>query len=199
MQQSMAAFAGDLGVTSTMFAHDDCTPTQGCDAHPNGGVPEVSDKIAGFIEFYASSLAVPARRDINDAQVRAGAALFNEAQCAACHTPRHVTGEVADRPDLSNQEIWPYTDLLLHDMGPGLADHRDEFLASGTEWRTPPLWGIGLALRVNPRAGFLHDGRARTLEEAILWHDGEARGAADTYRALARDDRDALIRFLESL
>ena len=131
--------------------------------------------------------------------VRHGAELFNETGCAACHTPRHQTGEVADRPDLSNQTIWPYTDLLLHDMGPALADGRDEFLANGNEWRTQPLWGIGLAQVVNPQAGFLHDGRAQTLEEAILWHGGEAQASADRYRQMPAGDRQALIDFLNSL
>jgi len=142
---------------------------------------------------------VPARRDPGSASVRKGARLFNEIRCASCHTPKHQTGEVADRPDLSNQTIWPYTDLLLHDMGPALADGRDEFLASGNEWRTPPLWGIGLAQVVNPQAGFLHDGRARTLEEAILWHGGEARPAADRFRQMPAPDRTALLDFLNSL
>ena len=123
----------------------------------------------------------------------------HKAGCATCHTPRHTTGEVADRADLSNQTIWPYTDLLLHDMGERLADDRPVFEASGSEWRTPPLWGIGLAQTVNPQAGFLHDGRARTLEEAVLWHGGEARAAADAYRTMDAADRASVIRFLESL
>lgn len=199
MQQSMGAFAGDMGLTSTLSPVTDCTPSQGCEVAPHGGEPEVSDEVAGFIDFYASSLAVPARRDMDDPQVVAGAKLFNENQCAACHTPRHVTGQAPDRQDLSNQTIWPYTDLLLHDMGSGLADGRDEFLADGNEWRTPPLWGIGLAQQINPRAGFLHDGRAETLEQAILWHGGEAQASADRYRAMSAHERSALIRFLESL
>lgn len=199
MQQSMGAFAGDMGLTSTLVQTTDCTPTQGCEVAPHGGAPEVSDEIAGFINFYASSLAVPARRDMDDPQVLAGAKLFNQTHCAGCHTPRQVTGEAPGRPDLSNQTIWPYTDMLLHDMGPGLADGRDEFLADGNEWRTPPLWGIGLAQQINPRAGFLHDGRAETLEQAILWHGGEAREATDRYREMPAEERTALIRFLESL
>ncbi|WP_373187500.1 di-heme oxidoredictase family protein [Halopseudomonas sp.] len=199
MQQSMGAFAGDMGLTSTLVPVTDCTPSQGCEVAPHGGEPEVSDEIAGFIDFYASSLAVPTRRDMDDPEVIAGAQLFNQSDCAACHTPRHVTGEASSRPDLSTQTIWPYTDMLLHDMGPGLADRRDEFLADGNEWRTPPLWGIGLAQQINPRAGFLHDGRAETLEQAILWHGGEAQESADRYRAMSAEERSALIRFLESL
>lgn len=199
LQQSMGAFSGDMGLTSTLVAGTDCSPEQQCEGFPDGGTPEVSDKIARFIDFYASSLAVPMRRNMENPQVQQGAQLFNAIGCAGCHTPRHVTGTVADRPDLSQQTIWPYTDLLLHDMGPGLADNRREFEADGTEWRTPPLWGLGLAQMVNPRAGFLHDGRARTPEEAILWHGGEAQDSAEQYRALAQDDRDALLQFLESL
>ena len=198
-QQSMGAFAGDMGLTSTINPATDCSPKQQCDRFVSGGKFEVGDNIADFITFYASSLAVPARRDMAARGVQQGAQLFNDIGCAACHTPRHQTGIVISRPDLSQQTIWPYTDLLLHDMGPGLADGRGEFLADGNEWRTPPLWGLGLAQTVLPRAGFLHDGRARTPEEAILWHDGEARGAADRYRALPAEQRDALIRFLNSL
>lgn len=198
-QQSMGAFAGDMGLTSTLKPTTDCTPEQQCERFASGGEPEVSDKVASFVTFYAKSLAVPARRNLDAPSVRRGAELFNESGCAACHRPTYQTGEVAERPDLSHQTIWPYTDLLLHDMGPGLADGRPEFLADGNEWRTPPLWGIGLAQVVNPLAGYLHDGRARTLEEAILWHGGEAQAAADRYSRLPAEDRQALIDFLQSL
>lgn len=156
-QQSMGAFAGDMGLTSSIKPTTDCTPPeQQCERFTHGGEPEVSDKVADFVTFYAKSLAVPARRDLGAESVQKGARLFNETGCAGCHTPpKYQTGEVADRPDLSNQTIWPYTDLLLHDMGPALADGRDEFLADGNEWRTPPLWGgIGLAQVVNPQSGF---------------------------------------------
>lgn len=136
-QQSMGAFAGDMGLTSTLKPATDCTPEQNCGRFANGGSPEVSDKVSNFVTFYAKSLAVPARRDLDNVSVQQGAELFNETGCAGCHTPRHTTGIAPDRPDLSNQTIWPYTDLLLHDMGPALADGRDEFLANGNEWRTP--------------------------------------------------------------
>lgn len=198
-QQSLGAFAGDMGLTSRLFAATDCTPDQHCERFAPGGDPEVSDKVANFITFYASSLAVPQRRNLDDPEVQAGAQHFNALGCASCHTPRQQTGMLEDRPELSEQIIWPYSDLLLHDMGPGLADGRPEFLASGREWRTAPLWGIGLAQQVDPRAGFLHDGRARTLEEAILWHGGEAETATTGYRALSPEARQAVIRFLESL
>lgn len=199
MQQSMGAFAGDMGITSALAPLTDCTQSQQCERFAHGGEFEVSDEVANFVTFYASALAVPARRHMADAKVQAGAELFNASGCAACHTPRHVTTMVSDRPDLSQQEIWPYTDLLLHDMGSGLADGRGEFLADGNEWRTPPLWGLGLAKTVNPLAGYLHDGRAETVEQAILWHDGEARTAQQAYRALSANDRDALLAFLDSL
>ncbi|WP_185268806.1 di-heme oxidoreductase family protein [Halopseudomonas xiamenensis] len=199
MQQSMAAFAGDMGLTSSLAPHTDCTPEQQCERFVDGGDPEVSDKIAAFVNFYAMSLAVPERRDMDSPAVQQGAQLFNDIGCAACHTPRHVTGELDGRPDLSNQVIWPYTDLLLHDMGDGLADGRAEFLADGNEWRTPPLWGLGLTQQINPRAGFLHDGRARTPEEAILWHGGEAQASNDRYRGLPAALRQSLIAFLNSL
>ncbi|MFG6178437.1 di-heme oxidoredictase family protein [Halomonas sp. THAF12] len=198
-QQNLHAFAGDMGLTSTLVPHTDCMPEQGCKDTPDGGTPEVSDEIADFVTFYASSLAVPQRRRLDDPAVRAGAETFNALGCAGCHTPRQQTAEDAARPALAGQTLWPYTDLLLHDMGEALADGRPEFEASGREWRTPPLWGIGLAQAVNPRAGFLHDGRARSLEEAILWHGGEAEPATDGYKALPSTQREHLIRFLESL
>ncbi|POB01158.1 di-heme oxidoreductase family protein [Halopseudomonas oceani] len=198
MQQSMDAFAGDMGLTSTVTPATDCTPQQQCDRFPNGGDIEVTDNVANFINFYATSLAVPTRREQDNPQVQRGASVFNDIGCAACHTPRYTTGQV-ERPELSGQVIWPYSDFLLHDMGPGLADGRPEFLADGNEWRTPPLWGLGLTKVVNPQAGFLHDGRAETVEHAILWHDGEARPAADQYRMLPQAERDALLRFLNSL
>src|SRR5690554_658261 len=198
-QQSMGAFAGDMGLTSSLKPATDCTPEQQCDRYATGGTPEITDKIADFVTFYAKSLAVPVRRNMEKSSVQRGAKLFNETGCAACHTPTFKTGESPDRPDLSHQIIWPYTDLLLHDMGPALADGRSEFLASGSEWRTAPLWGTGLVQVVNPQAGFLHDGRARTLEEAILWHGGEAAPAVALYTGFSAEDRQALIDFLTSL
>ncbi|PON15044.1 hypothetical protein C2W62_25885 [Candidatus Entotheonella serta] len=141
----------------------------------------------------------PARRDVDDPLVQRGEALFTAAQCAACHIPMVQTGVLPGLPGPSNQTIYPYTDLLLHDMGEGLADGRPDFLASGREWRTPPLWGIGLTERVNGHTFFLHDGRARNLLEAIMWHGGEAVGAREQVRRMSQADRDALIAFLESL
>jgi CxxC motif-containing protein (DUF1111 family) len=127
------------------------------------------------VEFYTRNLAVPARRDVGAPQVLAGKKLFYQAGCSACHTPTFTTSASAAEPELANQVIHPYSDLLLHDMGPGLADNRTEFAASGRDWRTPPLWGIGLTQAVSGHTQFLHDGRARNLLEAVLWHGGEAR------------------------
>jgi CxxC motif-containing protein (DUF1111 family) len=124
---------------------------------------------------------------------------FDEIGCAACHTPTLVTGSHPTIPALSEQTIHPYTDLLLHDMGAGLADGRPDFEASGTEWRTPPLWGIGLVPTVNRHAYYLHDGRARGLTEAILWHGGEGQASRDRFAALSAEARAELLRFLESL
>ena len=152
-----------------------------------------------LVTFYSRNLAVPARRDLGDPQVLRGKRVFYEAGCAGCHQPKFVTERLADRPEQSFQLIWPYTDLLLHDMGEGLADHRPEGAASGREWRTAPLWGIGLTETVTGQASFLHDGRARTLLEAVLWHGGEAQAARDRVVALPKAEREALIRFLESL
>lgn len=199
-QQNAAAFAGDMGLTTALIAHGDCSPTQvDCLLATSGGTPEVSDKIRGQVLFYSRHLAVPASRNTALPDVQKGRAIFERVGCAACHVPSHVTSREAAEPTLAGQTIHPYTDLLLHDMGPGLADGRPEFEASGSEWRTPPLWGIGLAQEVNPRAGFLHDGRARTLLEAILWHGGEAQTANDAVRQLADGERKALLSFLESL
>jgi CxxC motif-containing protein (DUF1111 family) len=199
-QQSLAAFNGDLGLTSSLADHDDCTAIQSaCLDAVNGGEPEVTDDQMAAITFYGRVLAVPTMRDHTTDAVIDGSQAFADLGCAACHTPTLVTGEGAG-PTLSAQTIHPYTDLLLHDMGDGLADHRPEFDATGTEWRTPPLWGIGLIDDVSGGERFLmHDGRARTIEEAILWHGGEAAAAAEAFRTASADVRAELIAFLEAL
>ncbi len=199
-QQNAGAFNGDLGVTSTLFPTENCPEAQAlCRAAPNGGTPELVDERLTQVTIYTQTLAVPARRDADDPTVRRGADRFAESGCAACHTPTHRTGATAVLPELAGQTFFPFTDLLLHDMGDGLADGRPDFLASGREWRTPPLWGVGLVRVVNRHTFFLHDGRARSLEEAILWHGGEASSARERFTRLGRDDRNALLRFLESL
>ncbi|MCA9718104.1 MAG: c-type cytochrome [Myxococcales bacterium] len=199
-QQSAGAFLGDMGITSSLFQGEDCPSVQvECAAAPSGGAPEVEDQTLDDVVLYASTLAVPARRDWDDPEVLRGKALFGDAGCDACHTPRWETGALPELPEAEHQTIRPYTDMLLHDMGPALADGRPDYLADGAEWRTPPLWGVGLVETVNGHTNFLHDGRARSLMEAILWHGGEGEAAREAVRAMPAADRDALIRFLESL
>ena len=198
-QQVAAAFIGDIGITSPLFPEDNCTPTQvECAGAINGGSPEITQKLFDQVVFYNRTLAVPARRNLDEPGVVAGASLFEEAGCVSCHQPRHETGE-SDIEALANQVIYPFTDLLLHDMGPDLADDRPDGEASGSEWRTPPLWGIGLTETVNGNLNFLHDGRARSLEEAILWHGGEAEESKKAFIGLSSGQRTELIEFLESL
>jgi CxxC motif-containing protein (DUF1111 family) len=202
-QQDAGAFLGDIGITSSLHTAENCPPPQAaCAAAPNGsedGAPELDDELLEHVTTYTRLLAVPARREVDDPEVLAGRELFRELGCDGCHVPRIETGELAGFPELSDQVIWPYTDLLVHDMGSGLADGRPDFEADGSEWRTPPLWGIGLFEVVNDHALYLHDGRARGLAEAILWHGGEAQAARDGFAALTADERDALLRFLGSL
>jgi CxxC motif-containing protein (DUF1111 family) len=203
-QQNIHAFTGDMGLTTRQRAFDDCTPAQtDCLVAPNGngpdGEPEVSDNILRLVEFYTRNLGVPARRNVDDPQVLAGKSLFFQAGCQQCHTPKFTTRADAAEPELANQVIRPYSDLLLHDMGEGLADNRTEFQANGREWRTPPLWGIGLTGTVSGHTQFLHDGRARNLLEAILWHGGEAQAAQRRVLAYDADQRAALLAFLNSL
>ncbi|WP_462384220.1 di-heme oxidoreductase family protein [Pseudomonas sp. Marseille-QA0892] len=199
-QQNAHAFSNDMGLTTTLLPHDECTERQvECRQAPNGGEPEVADNILASVLFYTRNVAVPQRRDVANPKVLAGKTLFHQAGCAGCHTPSFRTGLDAAQPELANQLIWPYTDLLLHDMGEGLADGRSEFQATGREWRTPPLWGIGLTEIIGGRSEFLHDGRARTLLEAILWHGGEATWARDRVLTFDAEQRAALLAFLQSL
>lgn len=198
-QQTAGAFIGDIGITTSLFGTRECGPTQAaCIAAADGGSPELEDRLLDFVVFYSRTLAVPARRGASDPTVLRGKVLFHESGCAGCHVPSFVTGD-SDVPALAHQHIWPYTDLLLHDMGEGLADGRPDFEATGSEWRTPPLWGLGLLPVVNRHTYLLHDGRARGFAEAILWHGGEAEVARETFQSLPRADRDAVIAFLESL
>ena len=206
-QQSADAFAGDLGISTPEVPKSwgDCTKAQAdCLAMPVGvqerlGPVEAPDPVMDLVTFYSQNLAVPARRGIDKPNVLAGKQLFYESGCISCHTPKFVTRRDAPNKAQSFQLIWPYSDFLLHDMGDGLADGQPVGQATGTEWRTPPLWGIGLTKRVNNHTFFLHDGRARNLTEAILWHGGEAQGARDAFAAMSAADRQNLIDFLESL
>jgi CxxC motif-containing protein (DUF1111 family) len=164
----------------------------------NGGKPELSDEFVEKLTLYTQSLAVPAQRDVLNAQVARGAEVFRSSGCASCHMPSLQTGD-AQLPELVDQTFHPYTDLLLHDMGEGLSDSRPEFAASGNEWRTPPLWGLGLVPTVNGHDNLLHDGRARGFEEAILWHGGEAEKAKEVFRQSTKAERVVLVAFLKSL
>lgn len=206
-QQNNNAFNGDIGI-STPYRPDaagDCSTRQvRCRQQPNGnsasqGGVEASQIMTDLLLFYSRNLAVPARRGVNQPAVLAGKQVFYASGCSQCHWPKFVTAARADLPEQANQLIWPYSDLLLHDMGPGLADNRPEFAASGQEWRTPPLWGIGLTATVNGHTNFLHDGRARNLLEAILWHGGEAEPAKQRVITMPKQQRHNLLQFLESL
>ena len=198
-QQTAGAFLGDIGITSALFPQENCPEAQReCLETLNGGNPEIPDDRLAQVVFYTQTLAVPAMRNIDDPQVVRGAKLFAKAGCNVCHTPSHTTGEHPIGA-VSHQTIYPYTDLLLHDMGDGLADGATDFDASGREWRTPPLWGIGLVKTVNGHTMFLHDGRARNLLEAIMWHGGEAEKSKEKFEGFTKEERDALIKFLESL
>ncbi len=206
-QQSAGAFGGDMGISTPLYPapYGDCTPVQAdCRAAPHGGA-DATDTVEATAEmfdqlvFYSRNLGVPARRNIDDPEVLKGKQLFYESGCIACHTPKFVTGRDSLGPEQAFQLIWPYTDLLLHDMGEGLADGRPEGVANGREWRTPPLWGIGHTKAVSDHTFFLHDGRARNLLEAILWHGGEGEAAKQQVVEMQATDRDALIAFLNSL
>lgn len=206
-QQSADAFAGDIGISTPDVPrhHGDCTNAEAaCLAMPTGvqarlGDVEAPPPVLDLVAFYSRNLAVPARRGAGDEKVLAGKKLFYDSGCVSCHHPKFVTRRDAADKAQAFQLIWPYSDFLLHDMGEGLADGQEVGVATGSEWRTPPLWGIGLTEKVNQHSFFLHDGRARNLTEAILWHGGEAQAARDRFADMAADDRAALIRFLESL
>lgn len=206
-QQNQNAFQFDIGLSTPLYpnAYSDCTEAQSlCRGAPDGNDPEFDnleahDQITDLVLYYARNIAPPMRQNASDPDVMAGREIFNSIGCASCHTPSYQLPERADMPEQSGQVIWPYSDLLLHDMGDGLADHRPEAEASGTEWRTPPLWGLGRAQEIDPRAGYLHDGRARSILEAVLWHGGEAKPARDAVTFLPSSDRSKLLAFLKSL
>lgn len=255
LQQVVNAYQGDMGLTTSFRLEENCTSEQLACIHSaqqeirEGDTPDVSDLVLAQVEFYNRTLGVPARRGFDpqnqiwEPEVVAGRQQFMTAGCANCHTPRQVTGTAQGSvlgelsltdltPDaapiamLSNQQIYPYTDLLLHDMGgscsitreteaglscqtgeecmlvqrcSGLADGLNQSNASGSEWRTPPLWGLGLVQTVNTSATFLHDGRARSIAEAILWHGGEAQASQAAFVAMSATERQQLLRFLRSL
>lgn len=200
-QQIAKAFAEDIGITSALFPRESCMPAQAaCLRATSGasGAELTAAQLAATLD-YIRGLAVPARRNLDDPRVFRGEALFARIGCALCHRETLRIGEFPLAPTLSGASIHPYTDLLLHDMGEELADGREDYEAGPRDWRTPPLWGLGLAGRYGDGADYLHDGRARTVTEAILWHGGEAQSAADAFRTLSRTERDELLAFLDSL
>lgn len=197
MTQSAGAYNNDIGITSPLF------PVESSFGQTNGDSlnddPEISQQVLDDVALYCRTLAVPAARNLDAPQVARGFQLFEDAKCTACHTPKYVTGSFPGIPAISNQTIYPYTDMLLHDMGEELADGRPDFLADENEWRTRPLWGIGLTGIVNGHTDFLHDGRAKSVEEAILWHGGEAEDSKKFYTELNAKDREALLAFVNSI
>lgn len=215
--QSLAALRGDMGVTNPLFPQESIENTLMHDSYlsrtgfvdtgtNDDGKPEAGQIFSDEVVFYAETLAVPARRNIDSEAVLAGALLFDEIACVSCHHPSFVTasgeiliGGIPAPESLKGQKIYPFTDMLLHDMGEGLADNRRDFTATGREWKTRSLWGIGLTKTVNPAAGFLHDGRAETIEEAILWHGGEAEESKKDFMELSNKERENLLSFVKSL
>lgn len=202
------AFANDVGISNPLFPAQPCTDAQTiCLQQVTGNDEQGKDQqgtelphtLLQLVINFNRNLAVPERRNADHPEVIAGRSLFYQSGCAACHQPSFVTGESSEFPHLSQQVIWPYSDLLLHDMGEELADQRPDYAAGGREWRTPPLWGLGLSQQINGSTTLLHDGRARSVEEAILWHGGEALRARQTFVNLPAEERKALLRFVQSL
>jgi CxxC motif-containing protein (DUF1111 family) len=182
--QAAAAAFNDMGLANEVFLNTD-------------GTTDMPDDQFDPLAFMIATIAVPEAEE-RDADADHGRDLFDSFGCSSCHTPTQVTGD-SPIAEVAHQTIHPYTDLLLHDMGSGLADNRPDFLASGSEWRTPPLWGIGLTQTITPGTSFLHDGRARSFEEAIMWHGGEAQAAHDAFQNASQSDREALTAFLSTL
>lgn len=197
IQQSAGAYNEDMGVTNFIFPVENSFGQSQYDGISDE--TELSDSLLHAVGFYMQTLGVPARRNVNDPEVMEGKRLFNAIGCGSCHIASYRTATDMKFPSRSNQKIFPYTDLLLHDMGPDLADLRPEFLANGFEWRTQALWGIGLTKKINGHEFFLHDGRARNMSEAILWHGGEAETSKEKFRNLSQAERSAVLKFLESL
>ncbi|WP_448208345.1 di-heme oxidoreductase family protein [Azospirillum sp. sgz302134] len=202
-QQIAGAFVGDLGITTSLYPAPNCPEAQAACAAAvvaqEGPQPELSDALFETIHLYTLALQPPERRNADDPAVRRGEALFTDAGCARCHVPALATAEHPILPGLGGRTIHPYTDLLLHDLGEGLADGRPDYQATGRQWRTAPLWGLGLVPLIADAPSYLHDGRARTPLEAVLWHGGEAASSAAAVRALSTTDREALLAFLASL
>ncbi len=197
LEQSAGAYNGDMGITNYLFPIETgFGQSNGEDGF--GDDPEISAEVLDKVTFYCQTLAVPAPRDISNKNVRRGAKIFEQIECTKCHIPKMQTGS-SSITALANQTIFPYSDMLLHDMGANLGDNRPDFLASGNEWKTRALWGIGLTQVVNGHTHFLHDGRAKNITEAILWHGGEAQNSKNKFKQLSVKDRNDLLAFLNSL
>lgn len=198
-------FSSDLGVTNDRFPLEVCEGQSQNIGYSHYGI-QISTKDMEDVDLYMYALGVPARRNVNNPVVKKGEEKFQEAKCHLCHTPTLHTRQDAPvllngtrLPWLCNQTIHPYSDFLLHDMGPGLDNHVRVGSAYSYEWRTTPLWGLGLQETVNGHTHFLHDGRARNLIEAIMWHDGEGAVSRELFARMNKEDRDAIIAFLNSL
>lgn len=202
IEQNAAAFNGDIGITSTLFPSEECTYVQ-TECQNAMTVEDLTDDILEKVTTYTQLLAVPKRRNFNEESVKLGRGHFYKLNCQSCHNPSFVTEANAAHNILESQTIYPYSDFLLHDMGDALADDQEDYLneesASAREWRTPPLWGLGLVETVNGHTRYLHDGRARSLEEAVLWHAGEASASQAAYLKLSSKERGELVEFLKSL
>jgi CxxC motif-containing protein (DUF1111 family) len=200
-EQTAAAALGDMGLNSTLFPEQNCPPPQQiCARTLPGNFPEIINYELDALVVWLRGLAVPVRREVDAPAFRRGEALFVSAQCAVCHVPELKTAtRFPALPQLANQVFRAYTDLLLHDMGEDLADGRPDYRAGPRDWRTPALWGLGLSETVSGALALLHDGRARGVAEAILWHGGEAQAAKEVFRAMPKADREALVKFVESI
>jgi CxxC motif-containing protein (DUF1111 family) len=198
-QQVAGAFLGDMGITTSLFPNENAPFGVDLTAIANGGTPEISDINFERVVLYSSTLAVPARRNYAEQNVLKGKKTFETIGCVKCHIPKIQTGNNHSIAALRNQTIRPYTDLLLHDMGTDLADNTPDFKGTGTEWRTQPLWGIGLIETVNNHTNLMHDGRAKNVTEAILWHGGEGKSAKDKFKKLTVTERNELLEFINSL
>jgi len=199
LQQTVDAYHQDIGITTDFRSVENVNPlaSVATEAADRVGDPELPASDVRAVIAYMRMLAPPAAGEETPRRAR-GRERFGAIACASCHVPTLRTGP-STIGAVANRDVAIYSDLLLHDMGDGLADNRPDGGADGREWRTAPLWGIGLIDDVNRHQFLLHDGRARGFAEAILWHGGEAEAARERFRELPKEDRDALLRFLESL
>ncbi|MCH2110388.1 MAG: thiol oxidoreductase [Polyangiaceae bacterium] len=202
-QAVAAAFSGDLGISSSLFPDQPCSPSQvGCLRELTGNNEdglELPDDLLELVVNFNRNLGVPQRSEKLRESTMSGRRFFYELGCSSCHRPSYRTSANQTQPHLGEQLIWPYSDFLIHDMGESLSDHRPDYQARGSEWRTTPLWGLGVSAEVSGEESYLHDGRARTIEEAILWHGGEAGQARERFTLLNAEERQNLIDFLGSL